>query len=57
MTKYRLDIEGPGFHKTEFFEAETPTDAAMIGKDIFFTVCNYGVSEVDKAQGEESEQA
>lgn len=55
MTKYRIDIEGPGFHKTELFEAETPTDAAMIGKDIFFTVCNYGIHEVEEGQEDQGE--
>ena len=54
MARYRVDIEAPGFLETHYFEAETPADAEAIGKDIFFTVCNYGVSEAEADQGEDN---
>lgn len=44
--KFLITIEYPGGEKQVEFEAENLEDADEIGKQEFFGVCNYGISEV-----------
>lgn len=47
MARYKVVIEAPGLQETYEFEAETPQEAEETGRDMFFDVCNYGVSPVE----------
>lgn len=46
MSIYRVTVEAPGFQEEEDFEAESLEDAEEYAKDFFFSICNYGVSEL-----------
>lgn len=48
MARYRVVVEAPGFQETHYFEADTQEEAEEMGRDIFFDICNYGVSEVNE---------
>lgn len=47
MPTYMVTIEYPGGTRSEEIEAETLTQAEDLGSDLFFSLCNYGVSEVE----------
>ncbi|HBV5156016.1 hypothetical protein JNA99_07455 [Klebsiella oxytoca] len=48
MATYKVVVEAPGFQETHEFDAESLKEAEEMGKDIFFDICNYGVSPVDE---------
>lgn len=51
MATYRVVIEDPSLQEVHEFEADSPEEAEELGRDIFFDICNYGVSAVS---GEEA---
>lgn len=48
MAKYIVTVEAPGLQEVHEFEADTPEEAEEIGREIFFEVCNFGVSAVEE---------
>lgn len=49
MAKYRVVVEAPALQEVHEFEANSLEEAEEMGRDIFFDICNYGVSEVKEA--------
>ncbi|CAI1205975.1 Uncharacterised protein [Serratia entomophila] len=48
MANYKVVVEAPGIQEVHYFEADTPAEAEELGRDIFFDICNYGISEADE---------
>lgn len=46
MPKYRVVVESPGLQESYDFEADNLAEAEELGRDIFFDICNYGVTAV-----------
>ena len=53
MKRYRVVIEAPGIQETHYFEADSLEEAEETGREIFFDICNYGVSEASGDDGGE----
>lgn len=53
MKRYRVVIEAPGIQETHYFEADSLEEAEETGREIFFDICNYGVSEASEDDGGE----
>lgn len=47
MTVFTVCVEYPGGQRVEDVEAESYEEAEEIAKDIFFNICNYGISKKD----------
>ncbi|MGR5949931.1 hypothetical protein ACT9TU_16540 [Raoultella planticola] len=47
MAKYRVVIEAPGLQEIFEYEADSAQEAEEIGRDMFFDICNYGVSAIE----------
>ncbi|EKA7569540.1 hypothetical protein [Enterobacter cloacae complex sp. 2024EL-00243] len=48
MPKYRVVVEAPGLQEVHEFEADNPEEAEEVGREIFFDICNFGISAVDE---------